>query len=79
MMKASKKVTRGNREKGPTCGEEVVEVYMIKIYRRSKDPERSLVGIIEDIKGHKELRFMTDRELMRCLKNPGSLKFREGG
>jgi hypothetical protein len=43
------------------------EVYILKIYRRSDEPSKSLVGTIEDIRGKKKGIFKTEKALLLWL------------
>jgi hypothetical protein len=46
---------------------DVVDVYLVKVYRRAYDSEESLVGTVEEISGTKKGTFKTEEELLRCL------------
>lgn len=57
-MNFKKDITESSKER---------ETYLIKIYRRSRNPRESMVGTIEDIKGEVKVAFKTPQELLRLL------------
>ncbi len=48
------------------------EAYLLKIYRRSRNPEESMVGTIEEINGRGKGVFKRPEELLRWLEKQGA-------
>ena len=43
------------------------DVYLLKIYRRDRSHEESLVGTVEHVTKRKRKGFRTEQELLHCL------------